>query len=30
MAGAGGRYAFPHGGVDERRRLDLLAARLDR
>jgi SAM-dependent methyltransferase len=29
MADADGRYAFPHGGADERRRLDLLAARLD-
>jgi SAM-dependent methyltransferase len=29
MAGANGRYAFPHDGADERRRLDLLAARLD-
>jgi trans-aconitate methyltransferase len=28
MADADGRYAFPHGGA-ERRRLDLLAARLD-
>ena len=25
MADTGGRYAFPHGGADERRRLDLLA-----
>jgi SAM-dependent methyltransferase len=29
MADDDGRYAFPHGGADERRRLDLLAARLD-
>jgi 2-polyprenyl-3-methyl-5-hydroxy-6-metoxy-1,4-benzoquinol methylase len=29
MADADGRYAFPHGSADERRRLDLLAARLD-
>jgi SAM-dependent methyltransferase len=29
MADADGRYAFPHGGTHERRRLDLLAARLD-
>src|SRR5215831_15464952 len=29
MADADGRYAFPHGGADERRRLDLFAARLD-
>jgi SAM-dependent methyltransferase len=29
MADTEGRYAFPHGGADERRRLDLLAARLD-
>src|SRR5262245_18703177 len=29
MADTDGRYAFPHGGADERRRLDLLAGRLD-
>ena len=29
MTGTGGRYGFPHGAADERRRLDLLAARLD-
>jgi len=29
MADTDGRYAFPHGGADERRRLDLFAARLD-
>ena len=29
MADTDGRYAFPHGGTEERRRLDLLAARLD-
>jgi SAM-dependent methyltransferase len=29
MTDADGSYAFPHGGADERRRLDLLAARLD-
>ena len=29
MAGADGRYAFLHGGANERRRLDLFAARLD-
>ena len=29
MADVDGCYAFPHGGADERRRLDLLAARLD-
>jgi SAM-dependent methyltransferase len=29
MADSDGRYAFPHGGADERRRLDLFAARLD-
>ncbi|MGN6793197.1 MAG: class I SAM-dependent methyltransferase [Streptosporangiaceae bacterium] len=29
MAEADGQYAFPLGGADERRRLDLLAARLD-
>jgi hypothetical protein len=29
MADADGRYAFPHGSADERRRLDLFAARLD-
>jgi len=29
MADTDGRYAFLHGGADERRRPDLLAARLD-
>ena len=29
MAGTDGCYAFPHGDADERRRLDLFAARLD-
>ena len=29
MADVDGRYAFPHASADERRRLDLLAARLD-
>jgi SAM-dependent methyltransferase len=29
MTDADGRYAFPHGGADERRRLDLFAAHLD-
>jgi 2-polyprenyl-3-methyl-5-hydroxy-6-metoxy-1,4-benzoquinol methylase len=29
MAGTGGLYGFPHGAADERRRLDLFAARLD-
>lgn len=29
MADTDGRYAFPHGGADERHRLDLFAARLD-
>ena len=29
MADADGHYAFTHGGADEGRRLDLLAARLD-